>query len=179
MRSFIRPRKKKLLDNMSLMWLIFIVLMALGLVIFSIMLHYKSSFYIKMLDNLGRENSLETKTLQKLNKRIALIVAQGKIYQEVNSSNIALKESMQNLFDLIPDQITLTRVVMKKESLYLKGYTQSKAAYRLLLEPPLKSVFASSRVRFMTDARGCLMFESFNSVEDSIPEQPDGNQSEQ
>lgn len=179
MRSFIKPRKKRLLDNMSLMWLLFIFLMAAGLVAFSILLHYKSSFYIRMLDNLHQTNSKEREIVQKLNHRIALITTQGKIYQEVNSSNIAIKESMQNLFDLIPDQITLRKVVMKKKSLYLKGYTESKTAYKLLLEPPLKSVFTHSSVRFETDKKGCLMFESYNTIEDTIPEQSDGNQSEQ
>ncbi len=164
---------------MSLMWMLFIFLMASGLVVFSVLLHYKSSFYIKMLDNLHQENSTRETVLQKLNHRIALISTQGKIYHEVNTSNIALRESMQNLFDLIPDQITLTRVVMKKKSLYLKGFTKSRAAYRLLLEPPLKSVFAHSVVRFETDAKGCLTFESLNTIEDTTAEHADGNQSEQ
>ena len=185
MRSFIKPRKKKLVDPISLMWLLFIALMAAGLLFFSMLLHYKSSFYIRMLENMGKENSAKREQVRHIGREIALLKAQVKIYDEVNSSNSALKESMRNLFDLIPDQITLTKVVMKKESLYLKGYTLSKAAYTTLLEPPLKSVFARSSVRFVTDAKGCLMFESFNSMEEEgaeadkiMTETQDGNRSE-
>ena len=170
MRSFIKPRKKKLLDEMSLLWLVFIIVVAAGLIIFGIVLHYKSSFYIKMLDSLGKENSAQIKTVQDLQQKIALVTAQGKLAQEVNTSNTALKESMQNLFDLIPDQITLTKVVMKRKALYLKGYTHSKESYTLLLEPPLKSIFTQSKVKFYRDAQGRLVFESLNTMEENSGE---------
>ena len=166
MRSFIRPRKKRLLDEMSLVWLLFIVAVAIGLIVFAIVLNYKSSFYIKMLDSLGQKNSAQVKVVKALEKKIALVKVQGQLAEEVAQSNRALKESMQNLFDLIPDQITLIKVVMKKNELYLKGYAASKDAYRLLLEPPLKSIFTKSMVKFEKDAKGCLVFESRNIMEE-------------
>ncbi len=178
MRSFIRPRKKKLLDDMSLLWLVFIIVVAVGLVIFGIVLHYKSSFYIRMLDSLGKENSTHVRQVQNLQQKIALITTQGKLVQEVESANVALKESMQNLFDLIPDQITLTRVVMDKNELYIKGYTRSRESYKLLLEPPLKSIFTRTEVKFYKAPDGRLVFESRNTIADNEMEQSaDGNRS--
>ena len=179
MRSFIKPRKKKLFDDMSLLWVLFITLVTIGLIVFAVILHRKSSFYIKMLDNLGQRNGKQIKEVKSLQQRIAMITAQGKIYDEVNRSNIALKESMQNLFDLIPDQITLSKVVMKKESLYLKGYAASKEAYALLLEPPLKSIFTQTKVKFTRDAKGRLIFESLNSIADMSPKREGENNATQ
>jgi Tfp pilus assembly protein PilN len=170
-RSFIKPRKKRLFDEVSLLWILFIVFVSVGLVLFGFLLRYKSSFYIKMLDNLQAKNSTQIKNVKQLQNEITLIKTQGELLREVNSSNNALKASMKNLFDLIPDQITLIKVVMDKKSLYLKGYTKSKEAYSLLLEPPLKSVFTKSKVKFERDDRGRLMFESLNTIEENQPKQ--------
>ncbi len=166
MRSFIKPRKKRLFDEVSLLWIVFIVLVSVGLILFGFLLRYKSSFYIRMLDNLQTKQSAQVKRVHALQKQIMLIKTQDALQKEVNSSNIALKESMKNLFDLIPDQITLQKVVMNKKSLYLKGYTHSKDAYYLLLEKPLKSIFTTSSVQFSQDRRGVLVFESLNSIEE-------------
>ncbi len=165
MRSFIKPRKKRLLDRMSALWLSFIILVSIGLIVFGVIIHYKSSFYIKMLDSLQHQNATTSKEVTNLSKKVMLINSQKKIYDEVEKTNDVLKVSMKNLFDLIPDQITLTSVVMERNSLLLKGYSISKEAYTLLLQPPLKSIFTKSEVKFskMKDAK--VEFESFNTIQ--------------
>jgi len=167
-RSFIQPRKKRLIDRMSSLWLGFIVLVALGLIVFGILIHYKSSFYIKMLDNLHQQNSSAMKKVKHLQKEATLMRMQGQLAQEVTKANGVLKESIQNMFDLIPDQITLTKVVMEKKSLYLKGYTDSKNSYTLLLEPPLKSIFTQTKVKFSKDSKGRTVFESYSTIADQV-----------
>ncbi len=165
MYSFIKPRKKRILDRISALWLSFIVLVAIGLVVFGIIIHYKSSFYIKMLDSLHQQNETVSKQVKRLERNVMLVNSQKKIFDEVKKTNDILKVSMKNLFDLIPDQITLTSVVMEKESLLLKGYSASKEAYTLLLQPPLKSIFAKSVVKFKKAKDGKIEFESLNTVE--------------
>ncbi len=163
-RSFIQPRKKRLLDRISTLWLGFIIFVAVGLIIFGVLIHYKSSFYIKMLENLHQQNSAQIKKVKELRKEVVLVQMQGKLQKEVTEANRVLKESIQNMFDLIPDQITLTKVVMQKESLYLKGYTDSKESYKLLLEPPLKSIFTQTKVKFTKGEEGKTVFESFSTI---------------
>ena len=167
-RSFIQPRKKRLLDRMSTLWLGFIILIAIGLLVFGILIHYKSSFYIKMLDNLHQDNSSEIKKVKDLQKQVTLIEMQGTLHKEVLSANNVLKESIQNMFDLIPDQITLQKVIMEKNSLYLKGYTDTTESYKLLLEPPLKSIFTQTKVKFSKDESGKIFFESFSSIDEQV-----------
>ncbi len=165
MHSFIKPRKKKLFDDMTTLWLFFIIIVSTGLLIFGFIIFYKSSFYIKMLDPLEKNNTKYTQIVKQLNNNIALINMQVTLDKDVKETNIILKQSMKNLFDLIPDQITLTSVVMQKKSLLLKGYTNAVESYTLLLEPPLKSIFTKSIVKFSKDKQGHVIFESYNSMD--------------
>jgi hypothetical protein len=165
MHSFIKPRKKKLLDDMSSLWLIFIGLMSAGLIGFGIFINYKSSFYIKMLEERSLSNEKLNKKVHDLKSDIQIINMQKELYDEVTSTNLLLKESVKNLFDLVPDQITLTNVIMEKDSLVLKGYAISKESYMLLLEPPLKSIFDETKVTFSTNERGFFQFVSQNSIQ--------------
>ncbi len=167
MLSFIKPRKKKLLDDMSSLWLIFIGLMSAGLIGFGIYINYKSSFYIKMLEDRENSNEILSKKVHSIESDIQILNMQKELYQEVESTNIIIKESVKNLFDLVPDQITLTDVVMERDSLTLKGYAISKETYSLLLEPPLKSIFDESLVSFSTNQRGFFQFVSKNSMQRS------------
>ncbi|HIP02038.1 MAG TPA: hypothetical protein EYG75_00815 [Campylobacterales bacterium] len=167
MLSFIKPRKKKLLDDMSSLWLIFIGLMSAGLIGFGIYINYKSSFYIKMLEDSENNNKILGKKVYAIKSDIQIFNMQKELYQEVTSTNLIIKESVKNLFDLVPDQITLTDVAMEKNSLILKGYAISKETYFLLLEPPLKSIFDESRVSFSTNKKGFFQFFSKNSMQKS------------
>ena len=86
-----------------------------------------------------------------------------------------MKNSIKNLFDLVPDQITLTKEVMEKDLLNLEGITQTKDTYRLLLEPPLKSIFNTSKVDFTFNRQiGKYLFKSINSVSEESKELADG-----
>ncbi len=166
MRSFIKPRKKKLLDDLSTLWIIFIVLISLGLIVFGVYINYKSSFYIKMLEE-GDQNSVQlSKKVNSIENDIQIYSMQKELLDEVKKSNLTLKNSVKNLFDLVPDQITLTDVIMEKNSLILKGYSASKESYTLLLEPPLKSIFDESRVNFSSHPKGYYQFVSKNSMID-------------
>jgi len=167
MLSFIKPRKKKLLDDMSSLWLIFIGLMSAGLIGFGVYINYKSSFYIKMLEDSDNDNKVLSKKVYALKSDIQIFDMQKELHKEVVSTNLLIKESIKNLFDLVPDQITLTDVVMEKDSLILEGYAISKETYSLLLEPPLKSIFDESKVSFSTNKRGFFQFVSKNSMTSS------------
>jgi len=162
MHSFIKPRKKKIIDDMSSLWIIFIILMSLGLIGFGVYINYKSSFYIKMLESdYLKQQSIE-ENVKSLRRDIQIFSMQKELETEVKQSNLVLKESVKSLFDLVPDQVTLTDVIMERDSLILKGYSASKESYSLLLEPPLKSIFDESHASFSIDNRGFYRFVSKN-----------------
>ncbi len=164
MYSFIEPRKKKVIDDMSKLWIVFISLVSLGLIGFGIFINYKSSFYIKMLEDRYSAKEEMQDSVKLLRRDIQIVNMQKELYEEVKQSNSTLRESVKNLFDLVPDQVTLTDVIMQRDSLILKGYSASKESYSLLLEPPLKSIFDESSATFSIDSRGFYRFVSKNSM---------------
>lgn len=162
--SFIAPRKKELIDNISKMWLAFIVVVVVILSGFDLLIKLK----IHSLKN--QTNSYITKTKQsrtiskKLQSNIVFLTKEKSVAEEIYASNTILKDSIKNLFDLVPDQITLKKVIMKKDSLTLYGISPSKDTFNFLLGSPLKSIFQSSNTIFYLNSDGWYRFVSSNKI---------------
>ena len=71
---------------------------------------------------------------------------------------------MKNLFDLVPDQITLKKVEMDRNSLVLYGVTPTQDAFNFLLAAPLKSIFHTSQTTFYLSPQGWYNFVSTNKI---------------
>ena len=111
------------------------------------------------------------KQIVEMENSITFINEQEKLGAMVASNNIILKDSINNLFALIPDQIHLTRAKIDRDYLELYGYTPSKAIYNDLLMPPLKSIFNETTVVFYPLGNGWYRFVSKNrSKEDFLYE---------
>ncbi len=165
MHSYKTPRKKPLFSKDSLLWIMFVSVTFLALVGFGSYLYYKSSKYQAKLTAVESSNKVLSKSVISYEKEMKILKMQSLLSQEVKSSNMLLKNSIKNLFDLVPDQVTLTKVVMEKYTLHLEGTTHTKDTYRLLLEPPLKSIFSTSKVSFkFNGAIGKYEFISINSM---------------
>ena len=175
MYSYKTPRKKVLYDKNSLIWAGFIATISLSLLMFGGYLRYKSSLYRDDFLNVQESNKAMSQSVMSYEKEFKIIKMQNTLAQDVSGSNKLLKNSIKNLFDLVPDQIVLHKVVMEKELLNLEGTTPTKDTNRLLLEPPLKSIFQSSRVTYQFNSGiGRYEFKSVNSVGTEIKEQTDG-----
>ena len=109
----------------------------------------------------SKNTQIDIKT-KEIQKQIAFVKKQKALAEEVYASNTVLKESMKNLFDLVPDQITLSRVLMDKDSLIIYGITPSKDTYNFLLGSPLRSIFYSSNTLFYLRDDGWFRFVSVN-----------------
>ena len=114
--------------------------------------------------NLTQEReSLEHK-IDEDDEAIGLILRQKALAEEIFSNNTLLKESMKNLFDLVPDQITLKKVEMDRNSLVLYGVTPTQDAFNFLLAAPLKSIFHTSQTTFYLTPQGWYNFVSTNKI---------------
>ncbi len=175
MHSYKTPRKKPLFSKDSLLWMMFVSVIFLALVVFGSYLYYKSSGYQDKLTKVESSNKILSESVISYEKEMKILKMQSVLSQEVKSSNMLLKNSIKNLFDLVPDQITLTKVVMEKYMLHLEGTTHTKDTYRLLLEPPLKSIFNTSKVNFKFNGLiGKYEFTSINSMSEDGQEEIDG-----
>ena len=160
--SFIQPGKKPALDSESRILAIFMgVTLALivGFVLFLL-------FRKESMESQTRTMQRQTQQLQAKSRRyreeIARIERLAQKYETIQTNNTLLKESIQNLFDLVPDQITLTKAILDKDGLVLYGVTPSKDVYNYLLLAPLKTVFQRNVTTFYPLENGWWRFVSVN-----------------
>lgn len=162
--SFIAPRKKHFFSMFTKIWLIFIALVIVLLSIFNVFVLFKTLEYKSSVVNLESQRKSLASTIEETDKKIRFIVRQKAIAEEIYANNIILKDSMKNLFDLVPDQITLNKVLMKKYSLIIYGVTPTKDTFNSLLAAPLKSIFHTSKTVFYLTQDGWYNFVSTNKI---------------
>lgn len=162
--SFIAPRKKYLFSMFTKVWLVFIISIVVLLNIFNIFIVYKNSDYKITAVTVKNERIKLEKDIDSIDAKIGFILRQKAVAEEIYANNIILKDSMKNLFDLVPDQITLNKVIMEKDSLIIYGVTPTKDTYDFLLATPLKSIFHTSQTIFYLTDKGWYNFVSTNKI---------------
>ena len=162
--SFIKPRSKEIFDNISKMWLAFIGLVVIILFGFDLLIKFKINSLQKQTKNYIVKAKQADNISKKLQKKILFLTKEKSVADEIYASNNILKDSIKNLFDLVPDQITLHKVIMKKDALILYGISPSKDTFNFLLGSPLKSIFQSSNTIFYLNSDGWYRFVSSNKI---------------
>lgn len=162
--SFVSPNKKTLLKKVSRIWWGYIFLTLFIFVGFVVTLKIQGYFMeIKTAEALQAQQTAldEIKKFQEIRDQEAQRVQFGKF---ITNQNAMLKESVENLFDLIPEQITLNKIQMEQYQLVLYGATPSKQIYTFLLEVPLRSIFHQSRADFYLLPNGWYNFVSVSKL---------------
>jgi len=169
--SFIRARKKHFFKKLIKVWIGYnIVSVALMLVV-TLLLSYKISQMNDMEKEYDQKRAELIKEIEESDKKLALMKKEKSFATDVYSQNELLKESVKNLFELVPDQITLNSVEMEHDMLVLKGMTPSKEIYNFLLSVPLKSIFTYSKADFYMTQNGWYNFVSVNRLEEQKVEE--------
>ncbi|MCI7023632.1 MAG: hypothetical protein MR964_05380 [Campylobacter sp.] len=164
--SFIKPKLKPILSLFSLIWISLIGFISVVCLIVN--------FSIKILSyNLKEATNENQVSYDEYNRRIAIIKEHIKNLSEqqdeiesILATNQALKRSLQNIYDIVPDTVTLDFVKLDKNSLEIRGQTPSKEAFTLLMEAPLKSIFTKTKTTFYQLPNGWLNFSSISTSED-------------
>ncbi len=162
--SFIASRKKYFFTMFTKVWLAFIASIFLLLNIFNLFVLYKNADFRSSAKKLDNTRAMLEQNIDGIDEKIGFILRQKAVAEEIYANNIILKDSMKNLFDLVPDQITLKKVIMKKNSLVIYGVTPTRDAYDFLLAAPLKSIFHTSNTMFYLTDEGWYNFVSTNKI---------------
>lgn len=162
--SFIEPQPKPLVSLFSKIWILFISFVSLLLIFFGLFLLYKINSYKVNTIKTENDRVLLEKEVNKREDLIEYLLRQKSLGEEIYTRNTLLKNSMKNLFDLVPDKITLSRVIIKKNSLVIYGKTPTKDTFNFLLAAPLKSIFNKSNTIFYLSANGWYNFVSTNKI---------------
>lgn len=164
--SFIAPRKKSWISGEVSLSLFFFSVSIAMVVLAYLFLAYKTNQFNAAHASFSKDmTDLEKKTLR-LEKEIKLIETEVKMGEEITTNNEVIKESIQDLFDLVPDNITLNRAELDKKSLILYGTTPNKDTYEFMLHAPLRSIFHRTYTSFYPIQNGWYNFVSTNYLED-------------
>lgn len=164
--SLISPRSKRLITGeirLVLFFFTFSIAMVAGTYLF---LWYKTYDYVQSKSMIAEKIvSLEASNIE-IEEEIKLIESEAKKAEQISTENTVLKESIRNLFDLIPDGITLSKAELERQSLILYGTTPNKDIYEYMLHAPLKSIFNRTYTSFYPVENGWYRFVSSNYLDD-------------
>ena len=164
MYSFITPRKKYSIDTFSTMWLGFILFISLLMIFFGFYLDRKNRFFEQDLNEIKNKILFVTNEKKEVQKEIDNIIQIHKNIKSTYNTNASIRQGLINFFSLISDQIKINKLYMTKYELKIYGKTDSPKTYKLLLEPPLKSIFDSSKVGFTKENNTSYLFSSYNTI---------------
>ncbi len=170
--SYIAPKRKSILtEEMQLLLTFFAITLFMLFTTFSFLLYKNYSFNKDKAMVIKEKQRLE-ESMGKLQADIAFIEVQKALSERVYTKNTVLKESITNLFDLIPTRITLSRAELLENGLILYGITPNKDIYNFMLQAPLRSIFHRTYSSFYAQENGWLRFVSTNYIdkEESIDE---------
>lgn len=161
--SFIKPRRKSLLKRDTKFWLSFIIISSTILVALYTVMEFEIS---KTKEN-TKKATIDRKFLSaeaiRLKSTYEVLKQDLAFAIEIKTSNTLLRDNISNIFAIIPDQVTLSKIEISSNCLVLYGNTPSKELYNLHLTPALKSIFTTSETSFSRSSNG-LKFISINKL---------------
>ncbi|MDF1882832.1 hypothetical protein JHD49_02645 [Sulfurimonas sp. SAG-AH-194-C21] len=166
MYSYITPRKKSAFTQEIQLLLSFFTITLLMLFFTYTFLLYKNHVFIQEKNTKVVERVDLEKSLVKMKAQITYIETQELLSEKIYTKNTVLKDSIANLFDLIPTRITLSQAKLLKNGLILYGLTPNKDIYNFMLQAPLRSIFHRTYSSFYPAEDGWLYFVSTNYIDD-------------
>jgi len=167
--SYIKPRPKTAFTSEVKLLLTFFsitIFMLFSTYAFLLFKDYTFAKDLKHIQHLKAQLKIE---LSKMKDDIVFIERENVLAQSVQTKNLVLKDSITNLFDLVPQRITLSRAKLQKNALILYGITPNKDVYNFMLQAPLRSIFHRTYSSFYPAGNGWLRFVSTNYTDEELP----------
>jgi len=160
--SYIKPRKKSpFTPDVQLIVLFFGISLLMLFLTYAFLLYKDYSFSKEKNELIMKQEEL-VRNIKSMESKINYIQKQQAMAEKIQTQNMVLKDSIANLFDLVPERITLSRAELLKNGLILYGITPNKDVYNFMLQAPLRSIFQKSYTSFYPAQNGWLMFVSKN-----------------
>lgn len=168
--SFITPQEKHLFYRVTQIWIAYSLITLCIIFLFLGFVSIQREFMLKSATASESERQMLIARITRTREEIERAGVQSRFSTDVAHQNLAVRESLKNLFGLVPDQITLSGIEMGRDSLILKGLTPSKELYLFLLEVPLRSIFYESRADFYQLPNGWFTFVSVSRLREDLPD---------
>jgi len=173
--SYIKPRKKTAISPEIKLLVTFFSMTLIMLFLTYGFLIYKDYRFVQDKAEVEQSIIKYDNQIVKMKEQIKFIEKQNLLSQKIYTQNTVLKDSITNLFDLVPERITLSEAKLLKNGLILYGITPNKDVYNFMLQAPLRSIFHRTYSSFYPAKNGWLRFVSTNYVDEdsSILEEGD------
>lgn len=168
--SYIKPRKKSIFTPEIRLVITFFSMTIFMLVATYAFLIYKDSMFVKDKLAIANNKVILQENIKDMEDKILLIEKQSNLSQKIFTKNSVLKDSIKNLFDLVPQRITLSEAKLLHNGLILYGITPNKDVYNFMLNAPLRSIFHKTYSSFYPVKGGWLRFVSTNYMDDETDE---------
>ncbi len=166
--SFIKPRPKSIVSpEFKLLFFFFSITIGMLLLSYSF-LTIKTLMYENSIQEMIAKGERLKGNIVSMHEEIAFVKIEKRHAEGVYTENTVLKESIHNLFDLVPEKITLSQALLKEDELVLYGVTPSKEVYEFLLQAPLRSIFHRSYTSYYAMPNGWYSFVSKNYLDREI-----------
>lgn len=164
--SYIKPRKKSLITpELRLLFIFFFITIIMLVLTYAFLAFKNMSFEQDRKDIEEAQINLQSELVE-MNGHISFIEQQKELSERVFTQNTVLKDSIANVFDLVPERITLSEAKLLEKGLILYGVTPSKDVYDFMLQAPLRSIFHRTYSSFYPAQNGWLSFVSKNFIDD-------------
>lgn len=164
--SYIKPRKKHIFSSeLQLLFSFFSItlFMLFSTYLFLVFKDYR--FSKNTQDIIEKRAELEV-GITSMKAQITFIEKEVLLFERINTKNTVLKDSIANLFDLVPQRITLSEASLLSNGLILYGVTPNKDIYNFMLQAPLRSIFHRTYSSFYPAPNGWLKFVSTNYIDE-------------
>lgn len=162
--SFISPLRKPIFSPITKSWILCFVVSAFIIVGIVMLLKFQTQTFIDQSNEVDIKIDQQTILKSNLTADLNYLNTQLNEIKTIQAENAALISAIENLFGLIPDQITINTISLTKNELTIKGITPSKELYIFLLESPLRAIFTESKVDFFVLPSGWYNFVSVSKM---------------
>jgi len=165
--SYIKPRRKSIFTaELQLLFVFF------GITVFMLFLTYafllfKDYRFSQDVKDIDTKRVALNINIANMKKQITFIEKENLLSERIYTQNMVLKDSITNLFDLVPQRITLSEAKLLKNGLILYGITPNKDIYNFMLQAPLRSIFHKTYSSFYPLKNGWFRFVSTNYIDDN------------
>jgi len=164
--SYIKPRRKTALSKeIQLLFSFFSVTLVMLFLTYGFLVFKDYRFDQTHIEILQEEKKLNA-DIENMKYKINMIENQNILSERVFTKNSVLKDSIHNLFDLVPDRITLSKAEIMENGLVLYGITPNKDIYNFMLQAPLRSIFHRTYSSFYPLDNGWFRFVSTNYIDE-------------
>lgn len=164
--SYIKAREKTVFTkDIQLLFTFFGVTLFMLFSTYAFLL-FKDYRFKSEIKDIAKQKVQLRANISNMNLQISAVEKQSLFSEKVFTKNSVLKESINNLFDLVPSRITLSEAKIMQDGLILYGITPNKDVYNFMLQAPLRSIFHRTYSSFYPAENGWLRFVSTNYIDE-------------